>query len=68
MWSVKVDLSPEARKYFDKGMDFSIPGQWAIYYKKYFWSRWKQVKQTYADKEWAIRNAKNIANLPYKIK
>lgn len=68
MWSVKVDLSPEARKCFENGENWCIPGQWAIYYKKHFWSKWEQYHQTYASKEWAISEANKIAQIPYKIK
>lgn len=67
MWSVKVDLSPKARELFDKGESYNIPGQWAIYYKRHFWSKWKQCHQTYAGKDIAISAAHEIKRIPYII-
>lgn len=57
MKKVKVDFAPE-----NKECSMDIPGTYAIYRKKHWWSKWKVVGNTrYAD----IHIAKSCAyNVP----
>ena len=58
MW-VKVDYSPEAKK----NPRVDMAGQYAIYTKKHWWNKWVE-RNTYADLELCIRDAKKLANFP----
>ena len=43
---VKIDYSPTAKAL---GGDCTIPGCYAIYYRKNIFYKWKMLEQTYAD-------------------
>lgn len=56
---VKVDYSVEAKKNPRPNM----AGEYAIYTKNHWWNRWIERK-TYADLEWAERDAEKLVELP----
>ena len=58
MW-VKVDYSSEAKKNPRPNMG----GTYAIYTKKHWWNKWVE-RQTYADLQWAKRDAEKLVELP----
>lgn len=56
---IKIDYSIEAKTNYRPNMS----GKYAIYTKKYFWNKWKQIN-TYADYNVAMREAEQMKKIP----